>query len=87
MIKTLVFGAGGVGCTYAAFLEKGGSQVTCVCRTNYEAVREKGILIRSKTFGRLQTKPTAVRTVSEAASHGPFDYISNSGCGQYDLAY
>ncbi|EGP85358.1 uncharacterized protein MYCGRDRAFT_74764 [Zymoseptoria tritici IPO323] len=73
--KILVFGAGGVGCIYAALLERGGASVTAVCRTNYAAVKENGLLIRSAKWGHIRTKPQAVRTVSEAASYGPFDYI------------
>ncbi|SMQ53366.1 unnamed protein product [Zymoseptoria tritici ST99CH_3D7] len=73
--KILVFGAGGVGCIYAALLERGGASVTAVCRTNYAAVKENGLLIRSAKWGHIRTRPQAVRTVSEAASHGPFDYI------------
>ena len=49
--------------------------MTAVCRTNYNAVKEKGILIRSKIFGECHYKPVATQTVAEAAKHGPFDYI------------
>lgn len=75
MTRALVFGAGGVGCIYAYFLEKAGAAVTAVCRTNYQAVKDRGILIRSKKWGKITAHPTAVKTVSEAKPHGPFDYI------------
>ncbi|KAK0259435.1 hypothetical protein LTR91_010922 [Friedmanniomyces endolithicus] len=75
MTRVLVFGAGGVGCVYAYILHKAGVSVTAVCRTNYTVVKDKGITIRSKIFGRQHFQPTAVRTVSEALEHGPFDYI------------
>ena len=47
--------------------------MTAVCRTNYDAVKAKGITIRSKIFGKCYYKPTAVKSVSEA--QGPFDFI------------
>ena len=67
--------AGGVGCVYGYILHKAGVAITAVCRTNYNVVVKDGILIRSKAFGRQQYKPNAVRTVSEAVQHGPFDYL------------
>ena len=73
MVKALIFGAGGVGCVYGYILDKAGVDVTAVCRSNYEAVKSKGISIRSAMFGRHQYHPTAVRTVKEA--NGPFDYL------------
>ena len=77
MTKILVFGAGGVGCVYAWILERAGAEVTAVCRTNYEQVKEHGTSIASKIFGNVHGKPTAVRTCAEAVEMGlgPFDYI------------
>ena len=75
MTKALIFGAGGVGCVYGYILHKGGATVTAVCRTNYNAVKERGIDINSHIFGECHYNPIATRTVGEAASHGPFDYI------------
>ncbi|CAJ2502524.1 Uu.00g099180.m01.CDS01 [Anthostomella pinea] len=75
MARVCVFGAGGVGCVYAYILHEAGCSVTAVCRTNYQAVKDNGILIRSKIFGRQQFKPTTVQSVSEAVQHGPFDYL------------
>lgn len=75
MTRALIFGAGGVGCVYGYILHKAGVSVTAVCRTNYKIVKDRGILIRSKIFGSQQYQPTAVRSVSEAAQHGPFDYV------------
>jgi 2-dehydropantoate 2-reductase len=75
MPKVLVFGTGGVGCIYAYICEKGGASVTAVCRTNYSAVKEHGIKISSKIFGEVSSKPKTVKTISEASSNGPFDYI------------
>ncbi len=49
--------------------------MTAVCRTNYDAVRQKGILIRSKLWGECHYTPKAARSTADAASNGPFDYI------------
>lgn len=73
--KVLVFGTGGVGCIYGWFVHKGGADVTVVCRTNYEAVKKSGITIRSAIFGHQHYSPATVNAVSDAAVHGPFDFI------------
>lgn len=75
MTKALIFGAGGVGCVYGYILHKAGVEVTAVCRTNYDAVMEKGIAIHSKIFGDCHYKPAATRTAAEASTNGPFDFI------------
>jgi 2-dehydropantoate 2-reductase len=75
-MKALIFGAGGVGCVYGYILYKAGLEVTAVCRTNYEAVKERGIFVKSQIFGEnCHYTPFAARTVAEAAKNGPFDYI------------
>lgn len=70
-----VFGTGGVGCVYGYIVHKAGAKVTAACRTNYDAVKAKGIEIRSTKWGKLHYNPIAVRSSAEAAAHGPFDYI------------
>jgi len=75
MTRALIFGTGGVGCVYGAILHNAGVSVTAVCRTNYSAVKERGILVRSKIFGRIQFNPVTVKTVADSTQHGPFDYI------------
>jgi 2-dehydropantoate 2-reductase len=72
-MKVLVFGTGGVGGIYAYILEKGGAEVTAVCRSNYDAVVANGIAIDSDIFGNVHARPTAVKSVEDAK--GPFDYI------------
>jgi 2-dehydropantoate 2-reductase len=72
-MKTLVFGCGGVGSIYVYVLEKGGVEVTAVCRSNYDAVSAHGISIESKVFGNVKAHPAAVRRVEDAA--GPFDFV------------
>ncbi|KAK5129527.1 hypothetical protein LTR08_003186 [Meristemomyces frigidus] len=73
--RALIFGTGGVGCVYGYILHQAGVSVTAVCRTNFDVVKEKGILIRSKIFARAHYRPAAVRTILEAREHGPFDFL------------
>lgn len=73
--RVLVFGTGGVGCIYGWIVHKGGADVTVVCRSNYGSVKEDGIKIRSAIFGNVQFSPSTVKSVTEAASHGTYDYI------------
>ncbi|KAK5081455.1 hypothetical protein LTR70_005816 [Exophiala xenobiotica] len=75
MTRALIFGAGAVGSVYGWFLEKAGARVTAVCRSNYNQVKNNGLLIRSKKWGKNVHKPIAVPSVAEAKTHGPFDYI------------
>ncbi|KAK5946643.1 hypothetical protein PMZ80_000786 [Knufia obscura] len=75
MTRALIFGAGGVGSVYGWFLEKAGAQVTAVCRSNYNQVKQNGLLIRSAKWGKNVHKPIATPSVAEAKAHGPFDYI------------
>ena len=60
---------------YGYILHNAGASVVAVCRTNYNVVRDSGVTIRSKIFGKVNFKPTAVRTIKEAAQHGPYDYL------------
>ena len=49
--RVLLVGAGGIGTIAALNLERGGlAEVTCVLRSNYEAVRSRGLkLSRAST--------------------------------------
>jgi 2-dehydropantoate 2-reductase len=73
MTRALIFGSGGVGCIYGYILDAAGAEVTAVCRTNYDVVRTRGVIVRSKLFGNVHYNPIAVCSVSEAK--GPFDFI------------
>jgi 2-dehydropantoate 2-reductase len=75
MVKVLIFGTGGVGCIYAYVCEKGGADVTAVCRSNYKVVKEHGITIASQIWGTVTFQPRVVRSVFEAAKYGVFDFI------------
>ncbi|KAL1878537.1 hypothetical protein VTK73DRAFT_7878 [Phialemonium thermophilum] len=73
MVKVLIFGTGGVGSVYGWILDKGGAEVTVVCRSNFETVQRDGITIRSAIWGKVHYKPDTVNSVS--AARGPFDYV------------
>ncbi|KAK3053728.1 hypothetical protein LTR09_005007 [Extremus antarcticus] len=75
MTKALIYGTGGVGSCYGYILDKAGVDVTAVCRTNYNAVRDSGITIRSKLWGECHYTPHAAQSVKDAVANGPFDYI------------
>jgi ketopantoate reductase len=59
--RVLLVGAGGIGTIAALNLERGGlAEVTCVLRSNYEAVRSRGIEIISCEHGHIKNwRPTA----------------------------
>lgn len=75
MPNILLFGAGGVGITYAYLLHKGGAHVTAVCRSNYTAAKAHGFTLQSQIWGTQSIHPSIVSSVPNAAAHGPFDYI------------
>lgn len=59
MTKVLVVGLGAVGCLYAAKLAQAGAEVSVVCRSNYEEVKNHGINIKS-IWGDFVFKPNRV---------------------------
>ena len=75
MTKALIFGTGAVGCVYGYILHQAGVEVVAACRSNYDAVKEAGITIRSPLYGNVHYAPIAVQNLAEAITHGPFDYI------------
>jgi 2-dehydropantoate 2-reductase len=77
MIRTLVFGTGSVGSVYTCILCRAGVHVTCVCRSNYDAVKSDGLRVRSTIFGEMQANPTVVQSVTKAVSlsERPFDFV------------
>ncbi|KAF8585673.1 6-phosphogluconate dehydrogenase C-terminal domain-like protein [Ramaria rubella] len=75
--EVLVVGFGAVGVMYSFIIKHGGkANVTCVARSNYEATRENGIHIKSRTYGDVQGwKPDRLfKTVDEAADR-PYSYV------------
>ncbi|KAK5050464.1 hypothetical protein LTR84_003745 [Exophiala bonariae] len=78
MYKVLVVGTGCIGSVYACILARSNrTQVTCVCRSDYEFVKEYGLKVSSSILGEIQSRPTVVQNVAEAIHRTPgaFDYI------------
>ncbi|KAK8108663.1 hypothetical protein PG984_014464 [Apiospora sp. TS-2023a] len=79
--RILVFGTGSVGSVYTYLLSKAvpSSNITAICRSNYEVASQHGFTIHSTLWGNdLNVKPTIARTVGNAValSNGEaFDYI------------
>ncbi|OJD35404.1 2-dehydropantoate 2-reductase [Diplodia corticola] len=76
MARVLIFGAGAIGSVYAWVLTRAGAQVTCVCRSNYEHVREHGFQLDSDVFGHaLRVRPHVVDHVAAPPVDAPWDFI------------
>lgn len=73
--RVLLVGAGGIGTIAALNLERGGlAEVTCVLRSNYEAVVSRGIEIISCEHGHIENwRPTAGLRSSFCKWHGVAD--------------
>ncbi|KAJ2000111.1 hypothetical protein GGI04_004284 [Coemansia thaxteri] len=78
VFRVLLFGAGALGSVFAWRLQASGrAEVTVVCRSNYEAVKQDGFRISSTMFGDHVYRPSRVaRTVAEAVQDGTvFDFV------------
>ncbi|KAJ2317274.1 Oxidoreductase, partial [Coemansia sp. RSA 2681] len=75
----LLFGSGALGSVFAWRLQSTGAvEITAVCRSNYEAVRQHGFRIKSLAYGDHVYKPSrVVRSVEEAVGDAgsSYDYI------------
>lgn len=69
-MKIAIVGTGAVGGWYAALLAEAGHEVHCLARSDFEAIRAKGLTIRHK--GQERTVRVASAT-PDAASIGPCD--------------
>jgi 2-dehydropantoate 2-reductase len=73
-VKILVYGAGGVGAFFGALLVRAGSDVHFVARgAQFEAMRERGLRIRSTILGDIDVPRVSVST--RAAGNGPADLV------------
>ncbi len=70
MPTVLVIGAGAIGGFYGAFLAEAGAEVSVVCRSDYETVKENGFMIQSPLGNRV-FKPKKVMK----APAGQYDYV------------
>ena len=77
MPRLLMFGTGSIGAMYACIIDRGGADVTCVCRSNYPEVKSRGLQIKSSIFGNRNSMPNVVQSVDEALSllEQPFDFV------------
>ncbi|KAJ1887161.1 hypothetical protein LPJ81_006573 [Coemansia sp. IMI 209127] len=77
-INVLLLGAGALGSMFTWRLQVSGAvQVTAVCRSNYQTVKDAGFRIESHEFGTHTYRPDkVVRTVEEAVAQGEtYDFI------------
>jgi len=78
MSNIMVIGGGGVGTMAAVALERSGQgRCTCVLRSNYQIVKERGYTIDSIDHGKLEGwRPSVIAaTVEEGTTDQPFDYV------------
>ncbi|MFZ2312343.1 MAG: 2-dehydropantoate 2-reductase [Methylobacter sp.] len=74
MIKVLVIGAGAIGAFYGSLLAKVGAEVSVVCRSDYDQVKQHGFIIDSPPLGRWNFSPAQVLK-NVADFEGAADYI------------
>lgn len=72
--KVLIVGAGAIGGFYGALLAKTGAEVSVVCRSDYDVVKQNGYRIISRELGTWTFKPQQVVT-SAADFQGSADYV------------
>jgi 2-dehydropantoate 2-reductase len=72
--KVLIVGAGAIGGFYGALLAKAGAEVSVVCRSDYDQVKQHGFLIESHTLGTWTFAPSQVLN-NAADFKGTADYI------------
>ncbi|KIW93485.1 uncharacterized protein Z519_06090 [Cladophialophora bantiana CBS 173.52] len=74
--RILLFGAGSIGAVYVLQLQRAGCQVTAVCRSNYEAVKQNGFRLLSKRYGNVQFRPDlVVRSAAECPEDITYDFV------------
>jgi len=72
--KILIIGAGAIGSFYGAILSKAGADVSVVCRSDYQIVKQQGYSIKSDELGHWSFIPNQV--VKHAEDYqGAADYI------------
>lgn len=79
--RVLVFGTGSIGAVYTWILSRTipPSNISAICRSNYDEASKNGFTIQSSLWGKdLNVRPAVFRSVPEAVESGsgqPFDYI------------
>ena len=74
MTRILIIGAGAIGAFYGAALQAAGADVSVVCRSEYEAVRENGFSIESQRMGNRTFRPAQTVRAAGEYQGGPPDY-------------
>jgi len=73
-IKVLVIGAGAIGAFYGSLLAQAGAEVSVVCRSDYDQVKQHDFIINSQALGRWNFIPANVLK-DVADFRGSPDYI------------
>jgi 2-dehydropantoate 2-reductase len=73
--RVLVVGAGAIGSFYGSALASQGADVSVVCRSEYDVVRDRGFAIESKKLGDRVFRPAQVLRSVEDYQGGPPDYL------------
>ncbi len=60
MIKVLVIGAGAIGAFYGSLLAQAGAEVSVICRSDYDQVKQHDFIINSQALGRWNFTPAHV---------------------------
>ena len=71
-MKIAILGAGALGCYYGARLAESGQDVTCIVRSAYEPIRQKGLQVQSVHGDIHLPAPRICRTPEEC---GPVDLV------------
>jgi len=72
----LIVGAGAIGAFYGSRLSQGKDvEVSVVCRSNYNAVKEKGFAVESPYYGKYSWRPTNVYRNPKEAEGKTWDYL------------
>ena len=73
--RVLIVGAGAIGSFYGALLAEKGADVSVVCRSEFDAVREHGFAIESGTLGDRIFRPAQVLRSAAEYQGGYPDYL------------
>jgi 2-dehydropantoate 2-reductase len=73
--RVLVVGAGAIGSFYGAALASQGADVSVVCRSEFDAVRDHGFAIESDKLGDQAFRPAQVLRSAEDYQGGPPDFL------------
>ncbi|CEJ62756.1 hypothetical protein PMG11_11247 [Penicillium brasilianum] len=77
MVRILVFGTGCIGTVYSLILTRASVELSCICRSNYTAIKTNGFTVQSAIFGSQTFYPKIYPSVQSAvdSEDAPYDYI------------